>query len=494
MTRTLLFLSADSFQACVWKGEETPVMQQFSNDADGRESFSTFLGHHRYPAYLLVDIIEEDFHLETIPHLFGSRRTNLIERKFEQYYRTTPFRQATLLKRQSEGRRDDEFLFSALTNPQRISPWLDTLLAKRIPLVGLYSVPNISAPLVKKFTYEHILLLSWEKSAGLRQTYFKDQRLHFSRLIPITAGSSFSESVAAETPRTRQYLKSLSLPPAGEVLDVHIICHNNDRAELQAKLQPGGRDLKYEYIDIEELARKVNCSHHFTDSDATLLFLNLLATKPAPTHYANSSHTHFFLLWQLRRILFGLTAVTVLSSLLWGGISFWQGREFVADSDPLKMQADRVRQQTQQRQRNFANTSVPSVDMKTSVLLARNLNEYSPDPKEVLYEFSKALDNFPRITVHKLAWQSSPADAAPSPYPAQVITFEGGLTDFGNEHRQALAYLDRFQQALIQHGYTVTAQSLPLDVSSKGSISGDAKTNDGKPAQFTLRIVWRHAS
>jgi hypothetical protein len=33
-------------------------------------------------------------------------------------------------------------------------------------------------------------------------------------------------------------------------------------------------------------------------------------------------------------------------------------------------------------------------------------------------------------------------------------------------------------------------QSLPLDVSSKGSISGEASADD-KPAQFTLKIICR---
>ena len=87
-----------------------------------------------------------------------------------------------------------------------------------------------------------------------------------------------------------------------------------------------------------------------------------------------------------------------------------------------------------------------------------------------------------------------PCGCRPSPYPAQVITFDGELTEFGNEHRQALDYLERFEKALVQSGYTVSAQTLPLDVSSKGSISGDTGTNAGKPAQFTLRIIWRHPS
>ena len=328
MARTLLFLSADSFHATIWHGGKLGASQYFSNDANGREYFSTFLKQHRDPAYLLVDVIEEDFRLETVPHLIGSARRNLRARKFEQFYRSTPFRQATLLHRQEEGRRDDEMLFSALTNPQRISPWLDTLLANHIPLVGIYSLPNISTPLLKDIPSDHVLLLSWEKDAGLRQTYFNNKRLHFSRLIPINSNGSFSESVATETPRTQQYLKSLSLPPPGEMLDVYIICDANDRLALQTRLESSS-ELRYTYLDIQELGKRIKTKDTIHDSDATPLFLHLLASKPPSSHYANSEHTHFYLLWQLRRLLFGLAAATIIVSALWSGMAFWQGQRIM---------------------------------------------------------------------------------------------------------------------------------------------------------------------
>ncbi len=489
MARTLLFLNADSFLAYVWGSKGVSGEYRFSNDADGREQFAAFLGRNRHPAYMLVDIIEEDFHLETVPHLIGPSRTALLQRKFEQYYRSTPFRQATLLQRQADGRRDDEYLLSALTNPQRISPWLDALLAHRIPLAGIYSVPNISAPLLKDIQAEHVLLLTWERDAGLRQTYFHDKRLHFSRLIPINEDGSLIDAIIAETPRTQQYLKSLSLPPPGEILEVHILCHESDRAGLAAQLSDDS-DLHYTFIDIGEFAKQRKCKHEFHDSDATPLFLNLLATKPPSAHYANADHTHFFTLWQLQRIFFGIAITVTLAGLLWSAIAFWQGDELAQETAPIKEQTERLRQETQQIQRSFANTSVPANDMKTAVLLARSLSEYGPPPKAVLYELSAVMDTFPRVLLRKLSWQSSPADAAPSPYPAQLILFEGELDGFGNEHRKALDYLDRFQQALTQHGYTVSAQTLPLDVSSKGSISAETK-DQNKPAQFTLKIIWR---
>ena len=245
------------------------------------------------PAYLLVDLIEEDFRQETVPHLIGSKRTALLQRKLEQFYRGSPFHQATLLQRQKTGRRDDDMLFSALTNPSLITPWLDIMQAQQIPLAGIFSVPQISAPLVKDHPSNYLLLISWEKFSGLRQTYFSEHRLQISRLTPVHAELSFHDAVAKELPRTYQYLKSLSLLPSGQILDVRILCHRNDMDSLQAEL-PHSPDMRYDFADIEGIGKQLKIDYLFTDSDASQIFLQHLAARPPKTHYANSSHTHLF--------------------------------------------------------------------------------------------------------------------------------------------------------------------------------------------------------
>ena len=187
--KILFFLSSDNFYAQVWKNGTLEAPYYFSNSSEGLERFTEFLLTHRDPAYLMVDLIEEDFRQEVVPHLTGSNHQALVHRKFDQHYRSTPFRLATLQRRQEEGRRDDEMLFSALTNANRISTWLDLLLQYKTPIVGIYSVPHASFPLIKDIDSDHLLLLSWEKDAVLRQTYFLNKRLRFSRLTPIHPNS-----------------------------------------------------------------------------------------------------------------------------------------------------------------------------------------------------------------------------------------------------------------------------------------------------------------
>jgi hypothetical protein len=499
-SKTLLFLGAENFHAYAWKGGALSAAQRFADSTEGKEQFAAFLRAHPHPAYLLADLIEEDFRHETVPHLRGSERAELIQRKFEQFYRNTPFRQASLLQRQKEGRRDDEMLFSALTNPSLILPWLNIMLANGIPLAGIYSVPNISGPLTWNSPSRHLLLLSWEKHAGLRQTYFDARLLRFSRLTPIVAGSSFSEQVATEAVRTQQYLKSLSLIPVGQALDVYIICHGNDRRELAVRLSDNP-DIRYAYLDIQELGRGIKLKAACDDSDATPLLLHLLATRQQRGNYAAPAHTRYFQLLLVRRGLHGLGASLAAASLLWSGANIWEGRWLNSDNEALRAQAEKLTQQAQQVTQGFPGTQAAAGDMKTAVLLARKLEHYTPPPQKLLGGLGSSMDAFPRVRLDKLSWQVSGAldaaqqSGAEASHPAQVILISGELTGFApGDYRGALDYLERFQQALAQRGYGVTALTLPLDVSPSGSITAGAGEAGGRPAQFSLKLVWRAAS
>jgi len=491
--KLLLFLSADYFYAYRWVKGEMESAQHFTDNAEGREQFIAFLKTQHAPTYLLTDFIEEDFRHETVPHLRGRERSALIQRKFEQYYRNTPFRQALSLQRNEEGRRDEVILFSALTNPGHIMPWLTIMLAQGVPLAGIYSVPNISAPLVKDIHSDHLLLLSWEKHAGLRETYFSQKRLHFSRLVSINPSKSFGEVVAIETARTQHYLHSLSLLPHNQTLDVLIICHVNEQRELEAHLH-NTSVTHYAYLDIQALGKQLNSTASYVDSDATPLFLHLLAAKPPSSHYAAPEHVHFFKLWHLRRGLLALSAMLMLTSVLWGVADILEGRGLNTESESIKQEAAQIAQQAQQIEQQFrdtpgfAGTQTSATDMKTAVLLMRKLDHYTPPPQEVLADLSITLNAFPKIQIDKLAWKINTEPTNPNVL-EHVILVDGELQEWSINYRGGLNYLERFQQALIKQGHQVMALTLPLDVSASGSIA--LSTNDTKPAQFALKIIWQ---
>jgi hypothetical protein len=491
--KILFFLSTENFHAHVWNNGLLSEPYYFANSADGLEKFSVFLQSHHEPAFLLTDLIEEDFRQETVPHLTGASHQALIQRKFDQYYRSTDFRLSRLQKRQEDGRRDDELLFSALTNPARISAWLDLMLLQHTPIAGIYSLPHTSIPLIKDIESDHLLLLSWEKDAGLRQSFFLNKRLRFSRLTPINNNASFADVITAETARTQQYLQSLSLTPQGQLLDVHILCHASDRARLDAKLS-SNQKVQYAYVDLQQLGKHLRARNLYTDSDATPLFLHLLATQAPRASYATSNHTHYYQLWLAQRGIFGLAAVCALVCLVWGTLTFMQGYAIHGETDETQAQLSAIMKETQKTAHTMPNglingngSTISASDMKTAVTLLRKLQSAAATPEQILKGLAATLDKFSRIQTKNIAWQMNPGNNLPE----QVITFNGELAEFGNHHRNAVDYLDKFKLALTQTGYIVEPIRMPMDFSPKGSISANINDIGDKPAEFALKIIWR---
>ncbi|MFZ2525079.1 MAG: hypothetical protein WAW87_07160, partial [Candidatus Ferrigenium altingense] len=73
--------------------------------------------------------------------------------------------------------------------------------------------------------------------------------------------------------------------------------------------------------------------------------------------------------------------------------------------------------------------------------------------------------------------------------PAQVI-IKGRLTDFANDYRAALNYLESFQRDLAAQGYQITVLANPLDVSPSGSIA-DQRDTHTDALGFSLKLSRR---
>ncbi|HEX5636952.1 MAG TPA: hypothetical protein VFY78_07710, partial [Gammaproteobacteria bacterium] len=88
----------------------------------GREEFAHYLKKTPpVPSSVLVDVIEEDFRIESIPHVYGSDRLALVKRQIERYFRSSGrYVWHQFHDRETSGRRDDRVLLAALTNPEML--------------------------------------------------------------------------------------------------------------------------------------------------------------------------------------------------------------------------------------------------------------------------------------------------------------------------------------------------------------------------------------
>ena len=114
----------------------------------------------------------------------------------------------------------------ALTAPQLLAPYLETLRASEAILVGIHSVPQLMHHLLPDDAPSQVLLLS-QGPTGLRQTYFVDRQLRFSRLTPLASGSAENVATAAalEAGKMHQYLSTQRLIERKQPLATRVLVH-----------------------------------------------------------------------------------------------------------------------------------------------------------------------------------------------------------------------------------------------------------------------------
>ena len=124
-----------------WREDRFGEEQVFSQSAAGQTEFGIFLSRpdlEQHTAYVLVDLIDEELQTHNIPGLRGAARKGLIERRLERLFRQTSYRRAVTQGRVSGGA--ERILFSGLTSPHLVRPWLQILQEKNIRIAGMWSI------------------------------------------------------------------------------------------------------------------------------------------------------------------------------------------------------------------------------------------------------------------------------------------------------------------------------------------------------------------
>ncbi|MEQ1516774.1 MAG: hypothetical protein ABL931_09825, partial [Usitatibacteraceae bacterium] len=176
MAKHFLYLTNDKLIALVWRRGEIVERDVFGSSDLGSLAFGEYVDKHRtISTYVVTDLIEEDFRLDTVPHLRGNDQDTVIGRKLAQLYRASTYRHGIVQGREPEGRRDDKVLYHAVTNPELLKTLLQTLENAEVPLQGIYSSAVLSGRLLSALNafFKHTLLVTIVPDFGLRQTYFQ---------------------------------------------------------------------------------------------------------------------------------------------------------------------------------------------------------------------------------------------------------------------------------------------------------------------------------
>jgi hypothetical protein len=512
MTRKLLLHLAGERLCCwFWERGRLGVGPCFDGTADSLRRFSAWLeGRHDTPALMLADLVEEDFQRHLLPHVAGRAGNIMRERRLAQAWRETPFRAARIQGREEAGRRDDIVLFSALTNPAALLPWLDALESQRVPLAALYTPALLSGAVLPDEAREqpHLLLVT-EHASGIRQTYFERGEVRFSRLAQAAA------SAEQEAERTRQFLAGAHILPRDAPLQVlALLPLARIASPPAATIAPL---LDWRVMPLEEAAARQRLA---ASDNPDELFLGLAARTAPPSHYPLGPRQRFYSLWRGRQALYASSAVMAACCLLWTGAN-------IIGYSLARGHTGELRQET----RGFAkayqgsmSSMPPAVDktanMKAAVQIAQMVARQGPWPQAVMGMLSEALERSPQIRLTQLDWHANAPGVAPvtasSAFPGaattpallaplssmligipkapqQQVRLQAEVLVERDDYRSVLLSMNHFAQELARTpGMVVEIEQLPFDIRPNVKLAGKAgsPTGLGERSKFTLNIRW----
>lgn len=476
----LMLLSEDRIEARI--AESTNAT--FANTPEGQADFLRWLSFPLSEARLLIDLPAEEFRRESAPHLTGRRHQALLQRKLDLLFRGLTFRLAERQTREPTNRRDDILLLSALQNPEPLQSWLDTLRSARIPLRGVYSLAQLGIRLLGKSSPAHVLLVSWQAAGGLRQSYYQDRQLVFSRLTATHGADCVVDAICADLPETCRYLASVGLLPDGATIEVRIIGKKADWPALRKRL-PGDANRHDRFLSLESLHQGLGVGNAPDSADATQFWLSILSRHPPSANYAQPAHTQIFRLQRtgLQLKYAGITAL--IPAMLCAGWWHWQAAQLENQSRTLQKINQGMQHEVELLAAGLSDTAVTPAEMRSTVEWARHLEAQAINPKEFLLPMSRVFDRHPNVILDELSWQ-----VMNGTLPAARIHIECHLDGVEDQPREALASIERFRADLAEINRTVQPLRLPA-----GSNPGDSLENPddtGNEVQnFALEITWQ---
>jgi hypothetical protein len=512
-TRVLL-VAADRAILYLFESGELGQAYIFNADEAGLALFSRALGELAPgPVCLLVDVVEEEYRQDTIPHVGGADRKAVLERKYARLFRGTSYHYALRQGRDPDGRRDDRVLLTALTRPEILTPWIAVLSNHRIPLVGIYSLPILSERLLKKIgaAAANVLLISLQKASGLRQSFFRDRQLKISRLayMPRLGSVPFAAHLMGEVEKLRRYLNSLALISRDSPLSIYIL----SQGQLLTELEQHCRDTEQErffLLDVDDVARRLGCKQTGESHYSDLIFAKLLADKAPLNHYAKSDQTQIYSMHRYRAALTAASIILLLGGAGWSGINFIEGVTFKQQAIDALQKADFYQKRYELARQKLPPTPVEPREIKIAVDAVDTLRQHKSSPEPLLRLLSGALGAVPDIRLDGLSWAAG-ADpdpdaaktkgskrgkpervaAAPRTY-YHIAEVRGHLEPFHGDYRGAIEIIDGFAAKLGARPdvHEVTVMQYPLDVRSEVSVSGSTTPGTERAAaQFKIKLI-----
>lgn len=486
-------------------GSKLELLARFDSNESGVGDFAVWLANNPRGLHtLVVDLPEEGFQYETVPHVSWGDRNALLGRKLGQFFAGSPYATAISLGRERSGRRDERVLFVALTRPLLIEPWMRALRQREAAISALYSVPLLTQRLLAALPIDEQvtrgLIVTFSRS-GMRQTFFDGKQLRFSRLCPAPEGPfhTWGPACLRETHKTWQYLNAQRWTLRDEMLPVWVLLERADFEPILAALDTP-EPIVFHPVDLNALTQHHAGTPPAEGSDSRPLMLQLALRQARGPQLAPPAERQVYRLWQVRG---AITAVGILGG---ASLAMWALKYFV-EANALAHQTVRLYHQRESIDRRYQEllSTLPGIptsldDLQRVVARLDRIAADQTNPGSVLLPLSHALDKFPDIELRRIDWQKEDPPVRPGASPGGAETGRPGATRYialveatlplsaASEPRAAMTRIREFAADLRNRapGSEMVLPRMPFDAAPDKTLRSEAGEG-GKAPEFQLR-------
>lgn len=483
----------------------------------GREEFSLYLKKTpAVPTRILVDVIEEDFRIETIPHTYGSDRKALVQRQIDKFFRSSGrYVWHEFQGREKSGRRDDRILLAALTNPDMLRPWLNQIAAADVPVRGIWSLPLLSVKILSRLGARsgNVFLISQQVSSNIRLSHFKNGKLISSRSTTINLeGTDYGHFITDQIEQTARFLANKRSIGFDEAINIHIITPEDYFDSVSATCV--NSHLRNITIHRTRDVEKKVATQGITGPYGNGIFAQLCSDDQFTRgHYGGTPDFAIYNRHLMSKALLGSAIAITLGSVLLASWLYFDTQRMQSESREFSRQTADVNNQYQKQLQKLEPLLAQTGIMKSSVDLAERIETNKQiSPQHFMVRFSEifSTNRFNLLHITEIDWQAvATADENSEPnidvpvhlqsaallhqaiIKGKVPVTADNIRDAVNQVNQLVEYLREDKRV-----QDVQVRKLPVDTRSTGRLSlqtGSKTTGEATPdaGEFILSVTMK---
>jgi hypothetical protein len=530
--KRIFYFSGHRMTVFHWNRKTLAGACSFEPNVEGYEKFRQYLeSSEKISTSMLLDVIEEDFRKDVIPHVHGKDREAVISRLLDRHYRSSmQYTYSEIQGRQKHGRKDDEVLLSAITNHELVRSWIRIVEACEVPLSGILSLPLISKSVLPLIGARkgHVLLVSQQVNSNLRQTFFKDGKVVSSRqsVINQDAGniSKIGLHARPEIERTITFIRNQYQLGDTDVIDVHILGSDSQIDSLESTFI-SDHSNNYHVHRLHDIQHKLGIKglpDRFADGLFSWIALNRSGIK---SHYGRKEEFVRFYYTLASKALYACSVIVILVSLIMIESNISDGISYKESSSLLQERTNEFRRVYSEKYQAYEEMFSNARLMDAAVGMVDQIEKNSQvTPLDFMLALSKLISKpeIGRIYIDKIEWTSRQLDKNRTGNPAKdsdedslylptnvtsnsevqhVAVVTGRIPVTYNNYRDTVNRINNIITTLSSGDRVenVSAINLPVEVRPDKKFASETRTisdrqrdmEKNESGQFSLKVVMK---